>query len=655
MMRQLAASTLRQRRLTVGAAATTLLAALPLATIFSQWTWMLDALLTVAALGVLGVLLRGLRAPVWVPTVAMVAALPVLLARLFPSHAEVAGIVPTAETLRHFTDLLTTAAIDLRQYSTPVPDRPGFLFLSTLGIASVAIMIDLFVVPLRQPAIAGLPMLAMYSVPVAIQADSVHLAPFVAGAAGFLWLLAADNIDRVRRFGRRFSADGRKVDVWESSPLASAGRRLGLVGIVLATALPLAVPGLTSGLFDRLAAGSGGSGGGSGAGISLYALLSGSLNRDEAFDMVRVRTDDPDPYYLRFAVADQLTESGFRHRSVSGGQPVTEGLPTVTIPSDGVMHSTHSATIEIVNLDGRFLPIYQRPVQIQRLDSSWLYESKSSVVYSKKQSTRKKRYTVDYVRSEYAPDALRSASSGIENEDITPGERYVPPTDEVRTLVDRLVEGQRTQYDRVMAIFDYFSPDNGFTYGLKAEPGTDGAEIVSFLSNRRGFCVQYSAAMAWLVRQAGYPSRVAFGFSRGSGRADSTITLTNFNLHAWTEVHFPGFGWVPFDPTPASGVPGSVSPGWAPNPSLPDEPDPATPGVNATASGGPQVSASAAPGADQPQDHPDFAAGIDARPAGFPRWQGWTGLGILLAVGGLAVPGWRRRVRRRRRLRRHSL
>ncbi len=34
--------------------------------------------------------------------------------------------------------------------------------------------------------------------------------------------------------------------------------------------------------------------------------------------------------------------------------------------------------------------------------------------------------------------------------------------------------------------------------------------------------------------------------------------LTNKNLHAWTEVFFGEIGWVPFDATPAAGVPGSV-------------------------------------------------------------------------------------------------
>src|SRR4051794_41237178 len=109
-------------------------------------------------------------------------------------------------------------------------------------------------------------MLAIYSVPVAVYVASVPSLPFVVGAFGFLWLLVSDNVDRVRRFGRRFTGEGRDIDVWEPSPLAAAGRRLGVVGVVLAVLLPVATPGLTTGLIDRIRANGGGSGTGTGTG-----------------------------------------------------------------------------------------------------------------------------------------------------------------------------------------------------------------------------------------------------------------------------------------------------------------------------------------------------------------------------------------------------
>src|SRR5690606_1402686 len=103
------------------------------------------------------------------------------------------------------------------------------------------IAVDLLTIELRNPALAGLPMLAVYSVPVAIRPEELSLIPFMIGATGYLWLLVTDNIDRVRRWGRRFSDDGRDVDVWERSPLAAGGRRLGVIAIAVAAVVPLAL------------------------------------------------------------------------------------------------------------------------------------------------------------------------------------------------------------------------------------------------------------------------------------------------------------------------------------------------------------------------------------------------------------------------------
>ncbi|GAB3941396.1 hypothetical protein GCM10027614_26640 [Micromonospora vulcania] len=160
---------------------------------------------------------------------------------------------------------------------------------------------------------------------------------------------------------------------------------------------------------------------------------------------------------------------------------------------------------------------------------------------------------------------------------------------EVETLVKELVQGKRTDYDRVFAIYQHFSADNGFSYRLSTVSGSSGQDIVNFLTNKVGYCQQYAAAMAWLVRAAGIPARVAFGFTNGSNQDGNTYTLTNRNLHAWTEVYFDGFGWVPFDATPAGSVTGSTRSAWAPDN---DAPEPSSPSTGATgAPEGPDASA----------------------------------------------------------------
>ena len=56
--------------------------------------------------------------------------------------------------------------------------------------------------------------------------------------------------------------------------------------------------------------GSGGSGSGGSGRINLFASLSGRLSQPQVTNYVRVRTNEPDPFYLRFGVADVLTKLG---------------------------------------------------------------------------------------------------------------------------------------------------------------------------------------------------------------------------------------------------------------------------------------------------------------------------------------------------------
>ena len=560
----------QRKHLTLVAAGASLLASLPLESVFDQWTWLVDAFLITLALGGVALLLRSLRAPAWAPTLGMLAAGVLVLTWIFPPEG--GSIIPTVKTFTNFNSLLLQAGTDMSQYAAPVPDRQGFLFLATLGVGSVVIVIDLFAVVLRRPALAGLPMLAIYSVPVAVKDESVSMIPFVLGAAGFLWLLVTDNVDRVRRFGRRFTGDGRDVDLWEPSPLAAAGQRLGLIGLVIAVAIPLLLPGMTGGGLLSQWAGTGGAGvtGGKGRGTSvgLFAQLSGELNRDKAVDLLKVTNlDDSKPGYLRFGVADQLNNGGFTPRD-SGGSISAKNIPQPEF-SDVYSATTYKAQIEVAALEETFLPDYTYTTKVDKLSGTWQYDTTTAMISSDRDSTKGKKYTIEYRKLEPTKAQLEQVDDPQPGSPIERQFATVPPNQTVHDTVAKLIAGKSTEYDKVLAILDFFSTSNNFIYDTNTGQQTSGPAIESFLKNKKGFCVQYAAAMAWLVREARYPSRVAFGFTRGGKQQGNTLTLTNFQLHAWTEVYFAGYGWLTFDATPATSVQGSVSPAYAPNPSGP--------------------------------------------------------------------------------------
>ncbi|MFD6754267.1 MULTISPECIES: transglutaminase TgpA family protein [Micromonospora] len=642
------------RNLGLVAAAATLLAAAPLSAIFERWTWFVQAVIAVAAVAAAAALARLGRAPLWAQVLAMLGGLVLALTWLFPSGSELLAVLPAPGTFGHFAELLTGSVEDMRSYGVKVPDTDPLLFVTVLGIGSVAVLVDVLCVGMRRPALAGLPMLAIYSVPVAVYVDSVPPLPFAIGAAGFLWLLVTDNVDRVRRFGRRFTGDGRDVDVWEASPLAAAGRRLAVLGLALAVLVPLAVPGMTVGLMNSLNSGAGSGLGGPGLGgspgrVDLFAALSGELNQSQVTDLVKVTTTEEEPFYLRFGVADDLRADGFRVRGPNG-QRATGDLPDPGGQRPGVERTQHRATVEVSReLNMPLLPFYTEPVNFSDLGNNWFYDPNLQVLFSNRDNSRGKKFSFDYVRSTYTPQALRSAQPLPADLPLRRQQTVTPDVPEVRALVAELTQDKRTEYDKVRALYDYFSEDNGFTYQLSTAEGTSGQQILDFLENKAGYCQQYAAALAWMVRDAGIPARVAFGFTNGNRRSGDTLTLTNRNLHAWTEVYFDQIGWVPFDATPTYGVPGSTRSAWAPDVDAPEETTP-------------QTDTSDTPDDTDTTETPDrgpnqFEEGVDTGAGAGPNtpasrtstWPWLTVAGLLALLALLAVPALRRLALRRRR------
>ena len=93
-----------------------------------------------------------------------------------------------------------------------------------------------------------------------------------------------------------------------------------------------------------------------------------------------------------------------------------------------------------------------------------------------------------------------------------------------------------------------------FTYSidLRDQPCDSPSAVECFARTKHGYCLHYASTMAILLRAANpdnpIPTRIVQGFLPADPVA-GVVNVTNRGAHAWVEVYFPGYGWIPFDPT----------------------------------------------------------------------------------------------------------
>ena len=115
-------------------------------------------------------------------------------------------------------------------------------------------------------------------------------------------------------------------------------------------------------------------------------------------------------------------------------------------------------------------------------------------------------------------------------------------------LVEALTAGSGSVYEAVEAIETHLL--DSYRYSERVPERAYPLESFLF-EDRRGYCQQFSGAMALMLRMAGIPARVAAGFSPGTpNRKTGEYRVRDLDAHSWVEVYFQGIGWVPFDPTP---------------------------------------------------------------------------------------------------------
>ncbi len=545
-------------------------------------------------------------------------------------------ISPTSEFgtpwFEHYTSLWGAGIEHMRTQSSPMEPNDGVKLIFVTVIGMIMIMTDLLVSGVGRPAWAIAPPATLFLVPALGLSADTGVISFCYIAVGYLAILIAEGLNTTARWTRGLSRDSAEGFGTAMPVVWRAAGYLGvpamIATIVLGFALPtLSVPGLGFG---------NGPGGRGPLQLTDPTLdLRRNLNQPEDRDVIEYQTTGAGGVYLRLASLPQLNADGWSNVEIQ----LNSGRSLPTIPGrSGETGVRRSTTIKVLDFSSQYLPLPYAPRTFDAR-GDWRFDSNSLVVVgSRAQDLRRLSYTVESVDVDPNSKALNSAVAG------TPADAAVTaviPSDLPDSLVQlakRITADAKTPAAKAAAIQAYLR-SNQFTYSTEPLPGSGYEALRNFLLlDRRGYCEQFASAMAMMARVVDIPSRVSVGFLPGERDEDGWWKVSIRDMHAWPELYFANYGWVRFEPTPASVT--GAPPSWTVQDSDSSESDPsANPSSEPTAN---EVSPGTAPSVG-PSEQPNVP-GQGAGAGGRGTLIGTSIALILLAI--LAAPATIR-VRRR--------
>ena len=552
---------------TLAALLASALGTLPLCQLLSDRGWLLDVWLSMAIVIAPAFLIRTWgRAPgalqVWPGIVALV---PWLTVRFVPRDAWL-GFVPTRSTWHQLAALMTDLHRTTRDGVAPVHSTIAIKLALCAMLGLLAALVDLIAVVGRHGALAGVPLLVVFTISGAVPKRIVDWQYFVLAAIGFMLLLALDARDDLSRWGHRVPRPGQHRG---RATMAISGPRIAAVSIAVALVVPVIAPrhptNVLTSLFRNKSGGDVGGFGalGGGGSIDPFAALKGQLVRAKTAPLATVTitgsTGKAEPFYLRENVLSDFVGTGWAPAG-HGTEDVLGSYATIPSAQGPNDVTSFTAQIHVTNLTGN-APVFAVPSGIgglDGLDPGATWSAQDQLVLGAGVH-RGEIYTEQVGQPQPTTGELAAApTSG--DPSLQSWTRLPTMPAYVGTLVGELTQNAASPWAKASAISNFFlAPGNHFRYSLSTAAGDSGNELVDFLHNRIGYCQQYAAAMAVMLRLAGMPARVVLGYTHAAPDASGTFTITTDDAHAWVEAFFEGIGWVPFDPTPLAGIPGGAN------------------------------------------------------------------------------------------------
>jgi transglutaminase-like putative cysteine protease len=267
-------------------------------------------------------------------------------------------------------------------------------------------------------------------------------------------------------------------------------------------------------------------------------------------DDIKYTVISPQPAYWQVNVYDEYTSDKW----VSNGgteEPVEKKMgwedePDIPGKTRIEYEITPNLSTDVVLFTGEFISA-DMPVIIRRGVNGEITGVRSPRVLSPGET-----YSVRVYVADNSENALSTASTDYP-EEIKAAYLQLPAgfSPRVKALSDNLTQNVAGAYGKITAIDTYLA---GIPYSREVVPLPAGADAVEdfLFTQQKGFCIHFASAMTVMLRAEGIPARMAVGYLPGNpGKKSNIYLLRDKHFHAWTQVYFPGYGWIDFEPTPA--------------------------------------------------------------------------------------------------------